>query len=297
MARVGLFLALLFLLGMGGSRSWEQVPGGILYQREGISLFAELCPPRGSVSRALVLVPGGFGPPTEAMRRRCRAWAERGFLAVVPHLRGRGRSGGRVTGCLEEAEDLARLVRLLPQLGVRHHAYAGYSLGACVALKAAALEGRARGVAFVIGPVDFAEQVEILRRTRPEALPRWREVFGGLPEECLECYQRQSPLSLAVRLQAPLLVVQAGNDPLIPPTQACRLRDVREKAGRRVHQVALSREGKPWPLPLVKGRACVRPTGFGRPTEDHLVLFPDLHHAVVPAMEALVERFVWAWLR
>ncbi|WP_240695271.1 hypothetical protein [Thermus caldilimi] len=124
------------------------------------------------------------------MRRRCRAWAERGLLAVVPHLRGRGRSGGRVTGCLEEAEDLAHLVRLLSQLGVRQHAYAGYSLGACVALKAAALEGRARGVAFVIGPVDFAEQVEILRRARPEALLRWREVFGGLPEECPECYQR-----------------------------------------------------------------------------------------------------------
>ncbi|WP_240695424.1 hypothetical protein [Thermus caldilimi] len=102
---------------------------------------------------------------------------------------------------------------------------------------------------------------------------------------------------MAARLQAPLLTVQAGNDPLIPPTQACRLRDVREKAGWRVHQVALTREGEPWPLPLAKGRACVRPTGFGRPTEDHLVLFPDLHHAVVPAMEALVERFVWAWLR
>lgn len=295
-AWVGLFLALLFLLG-GGSPSWERVPGGILYQREGVRLFAELCLPQGRASRALVLVPGGFGPPTEAMGERCRRWAARGFLAVVPHLRGRGRSGGRITGCLEEAEDLALLGRILPQLGVRAHAYAGYSLGACVALKAAALEGKARGVAFVIGPVDFAEQVEILRRTRPEALARWREIFGGLPEECPECYRRQSPLPLAARLQAPLLVVQAGNDPLIPPAQACRLRDVREEAGRRVHQVALTREGEAWTLPLTKGRACLRPTGFGSLAEDHLVLFPDLHHAVTPAMEALVERFVLAWLR
>lgn len=296
MARVGLFLALLLLLGAGRSPAWERVPGGILYQREGVRLFAELCLPRGLATQALVLVPGGFSPPTEAMRKRCREWAAKGFLAVVPHLRGRGRSGGRITGCLEEAEDLALLAQLLPRFGVRRHAYVGYSLGACVALKAAALEGRARGVALVIGPVDFAEQVEILRRSRPEALPRWWDVFGGLPETCPECYRRQNPLPYASRLRAPLLILQAGNDPLIPPTQACRLRDVREGMGRRVHQVALTREGKPWTLPLTKGRACLSPAGFGPPLEDHLVLFPDLHHAVIPAMEALVEGFVRAWL-
>ncbi|WP_240307620.1 hypothetical protein [Thermus caldifontis] len=72
---------------------------------------------------------------------------------------------------------------------------------------------------------------------------------------------------------------------------------MREEAGRKVHQVALTREGRPWTLPLTKGRACLRPTGFGPLEEDHLVLFPNLHHAVVPAMEALVERFVLAWLR
>ncbi|GAB5602981.1 hypothetical protein FJNA_15060 [Thermus sp. FJN-A] len=298
MGRAWLFLFLLPLLGAEvGPAPLERVPGGVFYRREGVRLFAEACFPSGPPMGALLLVPGGFDPPTETMRARCRLWAERGFLALVPHLRGRGKSGGRITGCLEEAEDLALLARLLPRLGVGRHAYAGYSLGACVALKAAALEGRARGVAFVIGPVNFAEQVALLRRTRPEALMRWREVFGALPEECPACYARQSPLPHAARLQATLLVLQGGNDPLIPATQACHLRDVREGMGRRVHQVALTREGTPWPLPLTKGRACLRPTGFGPPGEDHLVLFPDLHHAVVPAMEALLEGFLLAWFR
>lgn len=98
-------------------------------------------------------------------------------------------------------------------------------------------------------------------------------------------------------MATPLLILHAGNDPLIPPTQACRLRDVREKMGRRVYQVALTREGEPWTLLLTKDRACLRPTGFGPLGEDHLILFPDLHHAVIPTMEALVERFVLAWLR
>ncbi|WP_298631394.1 prolyl oligopeptidase family serine peptidase [uncultured Thermus sp.] len=275
----------------------KRVEEGVVYGREGVSLFAQVCSPQGAADRAVILVPGGFGPPTLDMEKRCRLYAEKGVVALVPHLRGRGKSEGKVTGCLEEAEDVALMARLLPQMGIRRHAYAGYSLGACVALKAAALEGRARGVAFVIGPVDFAEQVEILRKTRPDALERWREVFGGLPEECPACYARQSPLPHAARLGAPLLILQAGNDPLIPPTQACRLRDVREEAGRKVYQVALTREGHPWTLPLTKGRACLRPTGFGPLGEDHLVLFPDLHHAVIPAMEALVERFVLAWLR
>lgn len=297
MVRVWLFL-LLPLLGMqGGLAPLERVPGGVFYRREGVRLFAEVCSPSRPPLGALLLVPGGFGPPTEAMRERCRRFAEKGFLALIPHLRGRGRSGGRITGCLEEAEDLALLARLLPHLGVRGHAYAGYSLGACVALKAAALEGKARGVAFVIGPVDFAEQVALLRPTRPEALARWREVFGGLPEDCPDCYARQSPLPHAAKLQAPLLVLQGGNDPLIPVAQACRLRDVRQGMGRQVHQVALTREGTPWTGPLTKGRACLRPTGFGPPKEDHLILFPDLHHAVVPAMEALLEAFLLAWFR
>ncbi|MDM7323607.1 MAG: dipeptidyl aminopeptidase [Thermus sp.] len=288
---LGLFLGVLRV-----DPGLARVEGGVVYERDGVSLFAHVCSPQGVTDRAVILVPGGFGPPTGEMEGRCRRYAEKGVMALVPHLRGRGRSGGRVTGCLEEAEDVAFLARLLPRLGIRRHAYAGYSLGACVALKAGAREGKARGVAFVIGPVDFAEQVEILRKTRPGALERWREVFGGFPEDCPDCYARQSPLPHAARLSAPLLILQAGNDPLIPPTQACRLRDVRLGMGRRVHQVALTREGKPWTEPLTKGRACLRPSGFGPLREDHLILFPDLHHAVVPAMEALVERFVLTWL-
>ncbi|WP_244187479.1 alpha/beta hydrolase family protein [Thermus tenuipuniceus] len=275
----------------------KRVEGGVVHGWDGVTLFTQVCPPQGTTDRGVILVPGGFGPPTADTEKRCRLYAEKGVVALVPHLRGRGKSGGKPTGCLKEAEDLALLARFLPRLGVRYHAYAGYSLGACVALKAAALEGRARSVAFVIGPVDFAEQVEILRRTRPDALARWREVFGGLPEDCPDCYDRQSPLPYAARLKAPLLILHAGNDPLIPPTQACRLRDVREAAGRKVHQVALTREGKPWVQPLTKGRACLRPTGFGPLGEDHLILFPDLHHAVTPAMEAWVERFVLCSLR
>lgn len=289
----GLWLPLLLGLLALGTLAPPRVrleAGGVAYTRQGVELFAELCRPRGASEGAIVLVPGGFGPPNPTMAERCRIWAERGFLGVVPHLRGRGRSRGQITGCLEEAQDLAHLARLLPALGARRHAYAGYSLGACVALKAAALEGGSAGVVFAIGPVDFEEQAAILRRTRPEALARWQRTLG-------EDLARQSPLPHASRLQAPLLILQAGNDPLIPPTQACRLRDAREAMGRRVHQVALTREGTPWTGPLTKGRACLRPTGFGPLGEDHLVLFPDLHHAVIPAMEALAERFLLHWLR
>jgi hypothetical protein len=67
--------------------------------------------------------------------------------------------------------------------------------------------------------------------------------------------------------------------------------------GRRVHQVALTREGEVWTGPLTQGRACLRPTGFGPEEDDHLILFPDLHHTVIPAMEALSERFLLAWMR
>ncbi|WP_052155133.1 S9 family peptidase [Thermus sp. 2.9] len=110
----------------------------------------------------------------------------------------------------------------------------------------------------------------LLRRSRPEALGRWREVFGGLPEDCPACYVRQSPLPEAGRLQAPLLVLQAGNDPLTPHPGL-------PPPGRAGGDGAEGVPGGPF-------------------SEDHPILFPDLHHAVVPAMGALVERFLLAWL-
>ncbi|MEZ0348845.1 MAG: hypothetical protein ABWJ90_10115 [Thermus sp.] len=82
----------------------------------------------------------------------------------------------------------AHLARLLPRLGVRRPAYLG--------LLPRGLWGSQSG-----GPGRGLQGGGFC---------------GGLPEDCPACYVRQSPLPEAGRLQAPLLVLQAGNDPLTP---------------------------------------------------------------------------------
>jgi dienelactone hydrolase len=265
-----------------------------------VPLFAEVFrPAQGEDFPSVVLVHGGFWGPSESLRELARSWAGRGFLVALPHLRGQGRSGGRFTFCREEGEDLRALAEGLTALGGRRaRAYVGFSLGGCIALLAAREDPWARGVVAALTPLDFSEQYALLERAgREEALERWRRLIGGSPASCPSCYALRSPLTWAKEVAAPVHLLQAGKDPLISPRQACRFAQAREEAGHRVHQVALQEDGSPWREPLQGGSACLRPTGFGPPKEDHLVLFPSLTHRTTPALLARAEAALQAWLR
>ncbi|RDI96735.1 alpha/beta fold hydrolase [Meiothermus sp. QL-1] len=261
----------------------------------------ELCRPEGpGPFPTVLLLHGGQWGPTESLRQLCRAWAGAGYLVALPHLRGQGQSQGRVTLCAEEAADLPPLFRLLQahKAGPKA-ALVGFSMGACVALRAAQKAPWVAGVVHGLGPTDLAEQLELLRAAgRLEAVARREALIGGSPQSCPRCYAERDPLRFAWNLEAPLLILQAGNDPLVPVAQGCRLAAERERMGRRVYRVALTQEGEPWTKPLAGRRACAGPlTGFGPFEQDHLVLYPDLGHKTTPAMLRLVEQVLAAWLR
>ncbi|MDW8482192.1 MAG: alpha/beta fold hydrolase [Meiothermus sp.] len=303
-------LALLVLAGCGrdgaGPRlelrpsSAEPVQRYEGWLRRDVALYVEVCRPDGQGPfPTVLLVHGGQWGPTASLRALCWGWAQRGYLVVLPHLRGQGKSQGRVSLCGDEAADLPPLVRALRDHGGSERvALVGFSMGACVALKAAQGAPWVAGVAHVLGPTDLVEQLELLRSAgRLEAVARRQALVGGSPQACPRCYAERNPLAFARALEAPLLILQAGNDPLVPATQGCRLAAEREAMGRRVYRVALTQGGQPWTGPLTKRRACLgKPTGFGPLTEDHLVLYPDLGHKTTPALLALVERALAAWL-
>jgi dipeptidyl aminopeptidase/acylaminoacyl peptidase len=273
----------------------------VRYERDGVPLYAEIYAPTTGDPRpwrAVVLVPGGFVGVNASHREAARRLAAAGFLVALPHLRGQGKSGGIITFGREDAHDVQRLAQALTQRGGRSdYAYVGISFGAAIALNAARNDPKVRGIAYVLGPTDLREQRAMLDRWgRTDKVKRWDTWVGGSPENCPECWNERDPLLHVYEVNAPLLILQAGQDPLIPVSQACRLANVRQLMGRPVRRVALDQNGQPWREPLIERHQCVLPLSqLGDWREDHLILFPDLPHRTNDTLWRLVIRALERW--
>lgn len=273
----------------------------VRYTRDGVNLYAEVYRPksgRKGSRRAVVLVPGGFEGVNASHRATARRLAQAGFLVALPHPRGQGKSEGTIDFGLQDASDIRGLAKALTQLGGRgDYAYVGISFGAAIAMNAGRNDPKLRGIAYVMGPTDFREQRQILLQYgREDKVKRWDAWIGGSPESCPECYEARDPLLHAREVSAPLLIIQAGEDVLIPVSQACRLAQVRQEMGRTVRRAALTKTGDAWKGTLKERQQCVLPlTGWGTWSDDHLVLFPELPHRTNEAVWQLVETALNAW--
>lgn len=273
----------------------------VRYEREGVTLFAEVFRPKDVPGKrpAVVIVPGGFDGPNYHNRLLAKKLAARGYLAAVPHLRGTGKSGGQITFCGEEGRDVQDLARALPQIGSSGpYCYVGISFGAPIAMNAGQNDGDLRGIAHVFGPTDFLQQRKMLAGWKlEEKVAKWDAWIGGSPEEAPDEWERRNPLAFAPSVKAPLLILQAGKDVLVPASQASRLALAREQSGATVHRVAVDPAGLPWNESLEGAAKSINPlTGRGPYAEDNLIFFAELPHTTNDAVFAEVFRAVDAWL-
>lgn len=271
----------------------------VRYVREGVPLYAEIYRPSGKrTAPSVVLLPGGFVGVNASHRATARRLAQAGYLVALPHMRGQGKSGGFIDFGLEDATDARGLAKALSQVGGDgRYAYVGISLGGAIALNAARNDPDTRGIVCVMTPVDFREQRQILvNYGRVERAERWDAWIGGSPDECPECWDARDPLLHVQAVQAPIAFIQAGEDVLIPVSQACRWRATRQTMGRTVHTVALTDDGKPWSGPLKERQQCALPfTGWGDLREDHLIFFPSLPHRTNDAVWEVVLKALARW--
>ncbi|MBB6099068.1 dipeptidyl aminopeptidase/acylaminoacyl peptidase [Deinobacterium chartae] len=287
---------------------WQSAPQGNLevthvrYGVDNLQIRGLVCAPRTfRPGRPLLMLEhGGFS--SEPSLELCRRFAEQGYVVAQSAYRGQGGSQGQVEACMGEVRDSRALQRLVQDRYLTSKVgFLGVSLGGCVALKAAAGQSGVGAVVTLISPTDFAEQVGILQRTRPDAVNRWHQIFGGSPQDNPQAYAQRSPLAAAARVKAPLMVVAADQDPLIPVSQSCRVRDVRRKAGFRVLEVRLNRQGEPYRGELKAWRRCAgeRPLGQLPPLrgEDVLLHYGDLFHTSTPQMWNAAEQFLAAYLQ
>ncbi|BCW96061.1 MAG: alpha/beta fold hydrolase [Fimbriimonadales bacterium] len=271
----------------------------VRYERDRVPLYAEIYRPAGKRrAPSVVLLPGGFVGVNASHRATARRLAQAGYLVALPHMRGQGKSGGVIDFGLEDAVDVRGLARALAQVGGDgRYAYVGVSLGGAIAINAARNDSQARGIVCVLSPVDFREQRQMLvNYGRTERAERWDAWKGGSPESCPECWDARDPLKHVREVQAPIVFIQAGEDVLIPVSQACRWRATRQEMGRRVHTVALTDDGKPWRGSLKERQQCALPfTGWGDLREDHLVFFPSLPHRANDAIWEVALKALARW--
>lgn len=273
----------------------------VRYERDGIPLFAEIYRPRNTTRPrpAVIVVPGGFEGPNYQNRLLCKQLAQRGFLAALPHLRGTGQSGGEITFCLEEGRDVQDLARALTQVGSSGpYCYIGISLGGAISLNAAQNDPDLRGIAHVFSPTDFRQQHSMLKGWKlHDKVKKWEGWIGGSPDSHPEAWAERDPLEFAKSVSAPLLILQAGKDVLVPPRQAANLAKVREEAGRTVHREALGPSGEPWIEPLTGAAQSILPVAARGPySDDNLLFFAELPHATNEAVLNEVFKAVDAWL-
>lgn len=175
---------------------------------------------------ALVLAHGFSGSRTRPAVRRVAAALSRRIAVVTVSLRGHGASSGHSTLGDREIRDVRAAVAWARALGHREVCTLGFSLGAAVVLRHAALFDEVRAVAAVSAPGRwYYRGTAPMRRlhwaiTRPEgrlvsrALLRTRvgQEWARPPMPPLEAAARIAPV--------PLLLVHGDADPYFPVSHA-----------------------------------------------------------------------------
>lgn len=178
------------------------------FEGNGVTLKGWICRTRVERRGAVVFL-HGVADNRSGVAGVFERFTRRGFDVIAYDSRAHGESGGDVCtyGYLEKG-DLRRVIETLPP---GHVVLIGSSLGAAVALQAAAEERR---VSAIVAAEVFSDLSTIARERAPSFLPDWMirkalrvaEVRGRFDIE------RVSPADAATRIVAPVLLIHGALD-------------------------------------------------------------------------------------
>ncbi|HYG67884.1 MAG TPA: alpha/beta fold hydrolase, partial [Anaeromyxobacteraceae bacterium] len=219
----------------------------VAVESDGATLRGWRFPANGPVRRAAVVYLHGFADNRASGIWIAEKLVPRGHDVIVYDARAHGASGG--AACTWGAREKRDLSRVLDALGIERAIVLGVSLGAAVALQAAAGDPRIVGVVSV---ATFADLASIARERAPPVVPDARV------RAALEAFEREagfratdvSAVASAAQVRVPVLVVHGADDRETPPSHSRRVFEalagpkrlrIVEGAG---HNDAL---GKAWP--------------------------------------------------
>ncbi len=224
--------------------------------RDGTALYGHLYRPRQAADRPfplLVLLHGG--PTSQAgvgWNSQIQYFVQRGWVVFVPEYRGSTGYGRAYAQALHEnwgvydVTDTVDGIDALHESGLidpKRVAAMGGSAGGYTTLMLLALAGDrfAAGVD-LYGVADLWELNEVTHRFEAHYN---HSLIGPLPES-FRRYDERSPVKLADRIKAPLLVLQGDADPVVPKSQSDTLVEAIRRHGGTVEYHVYAGEGHGW---------------------------------------------------
>jgi dipeptidyl aminopeptidase/acylaminoacyl peptidase len=227
--------------------------------RDGADLWGYLTTPRGGPAgnAPLVVYPHG-GPESRdvfAFNRMVQFLASRGYMVFQPQFRGSGGFGrqfaeaGRRQWGQRMQDDVTDGVQHLIAAGLvdpSRICIVGGSYGGYAALAGAALTPDLYRCAVSINGVsDLREMLrwEALEGGRlSAALDYWRRSIGH-PSDDRAMIDAASPRQQVSSIRAPIFLIAAAQDGIVPVEQSRAMRDVLNRAGKDVRYLEVPREG------------------------------------------------------
>jgi dipeptidyl aminopeptidase/acylaminoacyl peptidase len=214
-------------------------------------------PPGGSPARGLIMwIHGGpTGQMTVTFNARVAFFVSRGWAVLVADFRGStgwGRAHARaLAGGWGEVDvaDCAAGLRAAAQngwAGTGRTVVLGASAGGMTALLLLA-----RHPELCAAGVDLygVADLEALAATTHRFEAHYTHSLVGPLPAAAELHRRRSPLAVAERIRAPLLILHGSEDPVVPLAQSLAVRDRTLAAGNRTEMHVYEGEGHGWSRP------------------------------------------------
>jgi dipeptidyl aminopeptidase/acylaminoacyl peptidase len=176
--------------------------------------------------RGLIVILHGLTDQKEGMLSIAEAYADAGYLAVVPDLRAHGSSGGRYTSMgYREKWDMKLLVDYLQSQGcnVSHTGALGGSLGAAIALQWAGIDPRVKAVVAVAPFAELSSEMQFFYETHHVSLLQRFLIEAAAQREGRFQISEVSPLDAVENIDTPILLAHGRQDDIVPITESRRL--------------------------------------------------------------------------
>jgi pimeloyl-ACP methyl ester carboxylesterase len=197
----------------------------VSFESDGVRLVGWLFPATGSPRRGLIVYLHGIADNRRSGVGVAQRFTPQGWDVYTFDARAHGQSGG--DACTYGFHERRDVSRALDTLGVRQAVVFGSSLGAAVALQAAAVDPRIVGV---IAQAPFSDLRTIVteRAKRMGPLVRESEIAEALRLAEVQAAFRVdevSPLALAPRIHVPVLLLHGEKDPETDAGHSRRIHD------------------------------------------------------------------------
>lgn len=176
---------------------------------------------------------------------------DHGYLTFCPDYRGGGKSRGKIELAKGEVDDVINGIEYLRTTGMvddNHIGLYGQSHGAAIALLVAARYRRIKAVVEASGFTDVAALYRYHAKNMgksklSKSLVYYFSLIGGTPDKVPKEYAVRSAVNYANDIQAAVLIIHGGKDPLIPVSQAEEMYKALSNAGKTVEIKIYPNEG------------------------------------------------------